>query len=76
MPLSVTDIARCNGGTGVHATVTVNHEGVARTFTYDLDKVDEILGDLAPLEKLRILVALWVKYRQTEGRALVGVNIA
>lgn len=76
MALSITAISRCNSGTGAHAIATVNHEGVTRTFEYDLNDVDAMFGDLTPLEQLRLLVALWVKYRRQQGRALTGANIA
>lgn len=71
MALSITSIARCGGGTGAHATVTINHEGTARTLTYDLNDIDQMFGELPPPEQLRLLIALWVQYRRQRGRPII-----
>ncbi len=76
MPLSITDVARHNGGTCDHLTVTVNHEGVSRVFETSFYEIDQMFSELSLLEQLKMLVALWAKYRRMQGRAIEGVNIA
>jgi hypothetical protein len=76
MALSITDVARHNGGTCDHLTVTINHEGVSRTFETSFYEIDQILADLSLLEQLRMLCILWAKYRRLQGRAIENVTIA
>lgn len=76
MPLSITAIARENGPGCDHITVTVNHEGVSRTFNTSFPEIDAFFSDLTPLEQLRLLVVLWAKYRRMQSRAVVNVEFA
>lgn len=76
MPLSIASIVRENGPNCDHIVVTVNHEGVTRTFNTSFKEVDALLAEMTPLEQLRMLVLLWAKYRRTQSRTVVNVEFA
>lgn len=76
MAISITAIDRHNGATCEHIAVTVNDEGVSRTFETTFTEVDRLFEELSVLDQKKLLVMLWARYRRATGRQVIGVNIA
>lgn len=76
MALSITSVTRKNGAQCDHVTVTANDEGVTRTFDSSFGEIDALFSDLGTGEQRRMLVLLWAKYRRSQGRQVIGVEIA
>jgi hypothetical protein len=77
VPLSVTSIQRHNGAGCDHITVTVNHEGVTRTFDTTFAEVDALIASLGgQVAAQKSLVMLWAAYRRAHGRGVLNVEFA
>lgn len=73
MPISITSTARENGPACNHLIVTIDHEGVARTFKTSFAEIDALP---MAVEDLRDFLLRWAKYRRLMGRAILNVEIA
>jgi len=70
MPLKIVSITKPTGCD--HIIVTVDHEGVSRTFTTHLGQIDSLIDDAGgPLLATRDLVLLWAAYRRARGRDVI-----
>lgn len=76
MPLSITSTTRINGPACNHVAISVNHEGVTRTFSTSFAEIDNTLKDMTVPEQIQMLVILWAKYRRAQGRPVLNVEFA
>jgi hypothetical protein len=77
MALTITNVVRANGPTCEHLTVTVNDEGVDRTFETEFSEIDHIVDGLGGVQdSKRTLILLWAAYRRRFGRSIQNVDIA
>lgn len=76
MAIRITAITPVGGAGCDHRTVTVNDEGTSRTFQTSLGEIDTMLDGLSVNDQKKMLVYLWAKYRRSQGRAILNVDIA
>ena len=74
MSISITSAVRENGPACDHLTVTVNVEGVSRTFKTSFSEIDAL--PMATNEDLKEIVMRWAKYRRSQNRTILNVDIA
>jgi len=73
MSLVITGTARENGANCNHLIVTINHEGVTRTFKTTMEEIDAV-----PMtaEDMKDFIIRGAKYRRMNGRSILNVDIA
>ena len=74
MAISITSAVRENGPVCDHLTVTVNVEGVNKTFKTSFAEIDGL--PMASNEDLKEIVIRWAKYRRSQNRTILNVDIA